>query len=170
MIKLIIFDRDDTLNIDVGFTYKLEDLKLVKNAKKVCNFIKQKNLLYAVATNQSGIGENYYTEKDMQLFNKALFGKLGLDYSHNKIAFCPHPRVMHPRCACRKPSPFLLLKLCKNFNILPKETIFIGDRDSDKECADRAGCYFIDIDVRKVHDETTEKINHIQNCLLYDHK
>ena len=41
MIKLIIFARDDTLNIDVGFTYKLEDLKLVKNAKKVCDFIKQ---------------------------------------------------------------------------------------------------------------------------------
>jgi len=25
MIKLVIFDRDDTLNIDIGFTFKKED-------------------------------------------------------------------------------------------------------------------------------------------------
>ena len=44
MIKLTIFDRDDTLNVDVGFTHKLEDLEIVKDAKDVCRFIKEKNL------------------------------------------------------------------------------------------------------------------------------
>ena len=166
MIKLIIFDRDDTLNIDVGFTHKIEDIKIVKDAKDVCRFIKEKNLLYALATNQSGIGEEYYTEEEMHQFNKALFIELGLNYSTDIIAFCPHPRVMNPRCVCRKPSPHMILELCDRLNVSPSETIFIGDRDTDKECAKRAGCHFINVDTTIGHIHTIEKINHIEATAL----
>lgn len=86
MIKLIIFDRDDTLNVDVGFTHDLEDLDLIKSTKDVCEYIRQENLLYGVATNQSGIGEKYYTEDKTHEFNRALFDELNLVYSRDIIA------------------------------------------------------------------------------------
>tara|TARA_B100002019_G_scaffold137251_1_gene118252 strand:+ start:19210 stop:19704 length:495 start_codon:yes stop_codon:yes gene_type:complete len=162
MIKLIIFDRDDTLNVDVGFTHDLDDLDLIKGAKDVCEYIRKENLLYGVATNQSGIGEKYYTVDKMHEFNKALFNELNLVYSKDIIAHCPHPRHMTPRCKCRKPSPFLLLKLFSHFNVTPAESIFIGDRETDKESAERAGCYFISIDPSVGHFDTIERIKSIQ--------
>ena len=162
MIKLIIFDRDDTLNIDVGFTYKLEDLQLIKGARNLCEFIRKENLLYGVATNQSGIGENYYTENKMHEFNEALFKELNLVYSRDIIAYCPHPRQMTPRCKCRKPAPYLLSNLFSYFNVTPKESIFIGDRETDRECAKRAGCYFIAIDPLVGHYDTIEQIKNIE--------
>jgi D-glycero-D-manno-heptose 1,7-bisphosphate phosphatase len=162
MIKLIIFDRDDTLNIDVGFTHKLEDLKLIKGAISLCKFIRRRNFLYGIATNQSGIGENYYTENQMHEFNKALFRKLNLVYSREIIAYCPHPRVMIPRCKCRKPSPLLLSNLFFHFKVNPKESIFIGDRETDRKSAERAGCYFISVDPIVGHCDTIEKIKLIE--------
>jgi D-glycero-D-manno-heptose 1,7-bisphosphate phosphatase len=163
MIKLIIFDRDDTLNVDVGFTHDLEDLDLVKGAKDVCEYIRKENLLYGVATNQSGIGEKYYTEDKMHEFNRALFNELNLIYSRDIVAHCHHRRQMTPRCKCRKPSPFLLLKLFSHFNVTPKESIFIGDRETDKESTESAGCFFISIDPLVGHTDTIEKIKNIQN-------
>lgn len=163
MIKLIIFDRDDTLNVDVGFTHDLEDLDLIKGAKDVCEYIRKENLLYGVATNQSGIGEKYYTEDKMHEFNRALFNELNLVYSRDIVAHCPDPRHMTPRSKCRKPSPFLLLKLFSQFDVTPKESIFIGDRETDKESAEREGCYFISVDPLVGHIDTIEKIRNIQN-------
>ncbi len=158
MIKLIIFDRDDTLNIDDGFTYKLKELRLVKGVKEVCDFVSERGLLYGVATNQSGLGEGYYQENDMHLFNEALFTELGLRYEKNKVAFCPHSRVMRARCGCRKPSPYLILELCVRFDVSPSEVIFIGDSETDAESAMRAGCYFIHIDKKQGHEKTRDKI------------
>lgn len=159
MIKLIIFDRDDTLNIDDGFTYKLSDLRLMTGAKRVCEFVLDQGFSYAIATNQSGIGEGYYQEDDMRRFNRALFDKLDLDYSDDKVAFCPHPREMIARCGCRKPSPYLLLDLCVRFGVSPSEAVFIGDSETDAQAAERAGCHFIYVDPKIGHNSTIEKID-----------
>lgn len=161
MIELVIFDRDDTLNIDVAFTYKQTDLQLVPKSRELVDYIKEIPARIAVATNQSGIGEGYYTEEDMHIFNKALFDKLGLEYANNAVAFCPHGRFDSPRCHCRKPSPFLLLKLCARFGISPERTLFIGDADTDEQAALRAGCYFLKCSPLEGHAQTIQSLEHI---------
>lgn len=163
MIKLIILDRDDTLNIDRGFTHKVEHLEIVKNAKELCRYIIQRGFLYGVATNQSGIGEGYYNRADMELFNKALFEKVGLQYQEENVAFCPHPRWIQPKCACRKPSPYLLLELCVRNDVPPSETIFIGDAATDAEAAQKAGCYFVAVDPLNGCEAVSRQIEVIDN-------
>jgi len=46
-----------------------------------------------------------------------------------EIAFCPH--APEDGCDCRKPSPKLLNQLCDKFDIDPKLSFMIGDKESD---------------------------------------
>lgn len=160
MIELIIFDRDDTLNIDIGFTYRTEDCKLVEGAQEVVGFVKSKGLKIAIASNQSGVGEGFYSLSQMRKFNSTLFKKLGLR-SDTYFSYCPHPRKMEYRCACRKPSPYLILEVCTKFNISPSNTVFIGDSISDQISAQRAGCEFIYVDPLLGHKRTIDNLRKV---------
>jgi len=153
MIKLVIFDRDDTLNIDVGFTFKKEDCNLVRGAKELVDFIKLSGMKISIASNQSGVGEGFYSLDQMQKFNQMLFEKLELPCD-TFFAYCPHPREMDRRCACRKPSPYLILDACKKYDVSPVETVFIGDSKTDELAAERAGCKFIHVDPEVGHEKT----------------
>ena len=92
---------------------------------------------------------------------EALFAELGLLYDKNKIVFRPHPRAMSERCACRKPSPYLILELCIRCDVSPSEVIFIGGSETDAESAIRAGCHFIHVDNTRGHYKTIDEIIHI---------
>ena len=71
MSKAIFLDRDGTLNIDNGYTYKTQDLKFFPDVFKALNLLK-KDFKLIIMTNQSGIGRGYYTEEDFHKFNKRL--------------------------------------------------------------------------------------------------
>jgi D-glycero-D-manno-heptose 1,7-bisphosphate phosphatase len=55
-----------------------------------------------------------------------------------------HPQGIVPeysgRCECRKPSPFFLLQAAERHDIDLGCSWMLGDRDSDVECGQRAGC------------------------------
>ena len=75
MNKFIFLDRDGTLNIDEGYTYKTKDLKFFPGVFKALNLLK-KNFKFIIITNQSGIGRGYYTERDFNKFNNRLVNEL----------------------------------------------------------------------------------------------
>jgi D-glycero-D-manno-heptose 1,7-bisphosphate phosphatase len=60
------------------------------------------------------------------------------------LRFCPH----HPNaadqalkhCDCRKPSPKMILDLAAKHHIDLAASIMIGDRDTDVEAGEAAGC------------------------------
>ena len=59
------------------------------------------------------------------------------------IAFCPHYPYApdHPNiCSCRKPSPKLILQLSNHWNIRPSNIMMIGDKQTDVDAAENAGC------------------------------
>jgi len=160
MIELVIFDRDNTLNVDLGFTFKTESLQLMPNILEVKRWLENNSVKFAVASNQSGIGEGYYTENQMHNFNDNLFSKIGWKYEKKIFEFCPHPRNMKPRCICRKPSPYMLLKICEKLSISTDRTVFIGDSETDKEAALKARINFILINKNLGHVDTIEKLNY----------
>ena len=88
MIKAVFLDRDDTLTVKYGYTFKLKDFKLHKGVIKGLKLLK--GFKFFVVTNQSGIGLGIYTEKQMHAFNKKLLQELSKHgIKIEKIYFCP---------------------------------------------------------------------------------
>lgn len=135
--KAIFLDRDGVVVEDTGYVYKTEHFKLLPNAIKGMKLLRNYKLF--IVTNQSGIGRGFYTLSDFQKFNNHLLEQLK---KHNvkieKIYYCPHKP--QDNCKCRKPKIKLLKDAEKEFKINLKSSFVIGDKKSDIELGNNAGC------------------------------
>ena len=96
--KAIFFDRDDTLIIDTGYMYKLEDLNFFEDTFTVLKKFQKKGYLLFIITNQSGIGRGLYTEDDMHKFNKNMLTVLESEgIKITDLVFCPHVHLLIPK-------------------------------------------------------------------------
>jgi len=139
--KCVFLDRDGVINKDLGYVHKISKFKILTGVIKAIKYLKSKNYLVIVITNQSGIGRGYYKKKDFLKLCKFLNNKL--EKSNTTIEefyYCPH----HPidSCMCRKPKPMLINKAVKEWGILKNKSIMIGDKKTDKMCAKRSGINF----------------------------
>ena len=130
--KLIIFDRDNTLNYDIyGYTHNKSACILFDDVYEFFSSI-DTLINICVVTNQSGIGRGYFSVKEMQDFNSEINKLIKQNTNHRGIDhffFCPH--VPLDNCDCRKPKNLLVKKALSYFNCLPNEAILIGDKISD---------------------------------------
>lgn len=143
--KAAFLDRDGVINIDHAYVHKPEDFQFIDGVFEACRKLQAMGYLLIVATNQSGIGRGYYTEKDFADlcdWMKAEFKREGVDIAD--IFFCPH----HPEkalgayrldCDCRKPKPGMLLAAQKKWNIDMKTSLMAGDKAADMQAALAAG-------------------------------
>ncbi|URQ68430.1 HAD-IIIA family hydrolase [SAR86 cluster bacterium] len=149
MTNGIIFDRDNTLNYDSGYTYQKDDLIFIKNAIDFVKKCNEKEIPIFIATNQAGIAHGLYTEDQffefMNYFEKVIKDKYECFFT--KIYFCPH----HPESKIlrykkdsiyRKPNPGMLNSIVKDWNIDKDRCLFIGDKTSDKIAAESAEISF----------------------------
>ena len=98
------------------------------------------------ATNQGGISLGYMSEAAFHNIGAELFdllGTAGVDVEHDELGSIKYCSESRP-CFWRKPSPGMLLALMVEFEVEPHATLFVGDRDTDREAAERAGCRFLD--------------------------
>ena len=144
--KVIIFDRDNTLIEDKGYTYKIKDLKFLPEVVKSLSFLYKKKIKIYIVTNQSGIAKGIYKKKDMFQFHKKMNSILKTHNSKiEKFYYCPHHikgivKKYKKKCKCRKPQKMLLDKI-KNKNINAK-LLMIGDKMTDKIAAQKAKINF----------------------------
>ncbi|MFX1315866.1 MAG: D-glycero-alpha-D-manno-heptose-1,7-bisphosphate 7-phosphatase [Promethearchaeota archaeon] len=136
--KAIILDRDGTIIEDKNYTYKIEDLELLPGVIDGLKLL-QKDFIFFIITNQSGIGRGYYTVEDFHKFNNYLINKLN---EHSiKIEnsyFCPH--LKEDNCDCRKPKTKFIEIIVADYHIDIKSSWMIGDHPSDVLCGINAGC------------------------------
>ena len=136
--KYICFDRDGTINKEVEYLSKPEDVELYP---EVIPALKRLNIAgygIIVVTNQSGIGRGYYTEEDMHLVNARisnLLWKQGVMVE--KFYFCPH--TPSDGCRCRKPLSGMLDDASVEFGFKKDEIIVVGDKICDVELGQRVG-------------------------------
>jgi len=143
---LLVFDRDNTLNQDYGYTHKVEDFSWKSGVPELLASLAPLQLNFAIASNQSGIGKGLYSVDAAKTFNSHLVSKakeFGIDFS--VIVFCPHDPKLDLLCDCRKPSSGMLIFLSEYFSINLNRMIFIGDSSVDKMAAEGAGLVFLDI-------------------------
>lgn len=139
-MKLIIFDRDGTLNHDRDdYVTTADEWVPIPGALEAVARLNQAGWHAVVATNQSGLGRGLF---DMATLN-AMHIKLNLKLAEaggriGAVFFCPH--VPSDKCACRKPLPGLLVQIGERYAVDLKTVPAVGDSLRDLEAAQAAGC------------------------------
>jgi len=137
--KAIFLDRDGVINFERGFTFKLEDFKILPDVFEVLKRFQAKGYLLIVISNQSGIGKNLYTQDDVEVLHKYLLNELKKNKIQlQEVYYCVH----HPdsgKCLCRKPDALFVEKAIARFNIDPLKSYFIGDKERDVEAGEKCG-------------------------------
>ncbi len=144
-VKAVFCDRDGTLNVDVGYLFKAEDLRWQPEALEALAYLKRRGCLVIVVSNQSGVARGYFPIEAVERLHAVMAEAAeaaggGIDAFY----YCPHLEggavpAYSVACDCRKPQPGLLLRAMKDFCLQPEECFLIGDGERDVEAARRAG-------------------------------
>lgn len=175
MVKTVLYhavflDRDGVLCRSIvhnGKSYaprRLEDFILMPNSQHSVMFLKQFGFKVIVVTNQPDIGNGLVTLEVIKAMHLKLYAKTMID----DIFLCAHRQ--DECCNCRKPKPGMLLAAAEKYNIDLSKSYMVGDRASDIESGQRAGCRTIFIDrhyneARSVHADATVKS--LQSAVKY---
>jgi D-glycero-D-manno-heptose 1,7-bisphosphate phosphatase len=143
---LIVFDRDNTLNQDFGYTHKVEDFSWRSGITDLLAALSPLQANFAIASNQGGIAKGVYTVEAAKAFNANLVSsasEFGVYFT--AVVFCPHGAESGIVCSCRKPAPGMLIFLINYFSTNLDKVIFIGDSIVDKMAAQSAGVVFLNV-------------------------
>jgi D-glycero-D-manno-heptose 1,7-bisphosphate phosphatase len=142
----LFFDRDGTLNTELDFLSRPEELQLIPNAARAIREANDFGVKVFIFTNQSGIARGLFTETDLAAIHKRLIVMLAREGARvDAIYYCPH----HPKygktpykklCNCRKPKPGMLRKAAREYGIRLSQSFVIGDRCIDMQAGKAAGC------------------------------
>lgn len=138
--KAVFFDRDGTINVDVHYLHKPEDLVLINGMPEFMRKWKEWGYKVIVLTNQAGIARGYYSEEEMSALHRYMNLRLAEYGAHiDAFYFCPHhPDITGP-CHCRKPETGMLEQAIKDFNLEPNDCLLFGDKIWDVETGERCG-------------------------------
>lgn len=160
----VFLDRDGTMIEDVGYLSRHEDVRWFPYTVDAIRLLNRAGFLVCVTTNQSGIGQGYYTEETLQSIHAKMADHLErAGASVDAWFYCPHHpnaavEVYRTTCACRKPEPGMIREACRRFDIDLSRSVVVGDKVIDVESATRAGASGILVrtgygeDVCRAHD------------------
>ncbi len=140
----LFLDRDGVINKDTGYVFKKD--KFIWR-KGILSFIKKynkRNFYIFIITNQSGVGRGYYKEKDVINLHDWMINKIRSNGGNvDRIYFAPYfknSKICRYRLQknLRKPNIGMIQKARREFSIKMKQSILIGDSESDKKTAIKA--------------------------------
>ena len=142
----VFLDRDNTLNVDHGYTWQIADFAWVTGAWQALALFHNHSIPCFIVTNQGGIGRGYYTEAQMHDFNNHLCSEAmkrggmitDIAFAHITLTPCMMNYAHHAKTANRRPACFCL---CQKSESDLSASVMIGDRKSDVEAGKAAGCH-----------------------------
>lgn len=140
MNKALFLDRDGVINKEVNYLYKIEDFIFIDGIFELCKYYQDLGYMIFVITNQSGIARGYYNEADFNELTGWMideFLKEGINIT--KVYHCPHHPDISGYCECRKPKDGMIKKAENEFDIDLKNSVLVGDKESDITAAINAG-------------------------------
>ena len=141
-------DRDGVINYDYGYVYKYKDFKFRPGVIKGLQFLTKKKTKIFIVSNQSGIARGFFKEKDVNLLHKKLLYYFKMkNIKISAIKYSPyHPEGIVKKYKknheTRKPNNKMIRLIFKKWNINRKKSFMIGDKKTDKLCAEKSKLYF----------------------------
>ena len=146
-IPVVFLDRDGTINEEVNYLHRPEDLRLIGGAAEAIRLLNESGYRVIVVTNQAGVARGYYTEEDVKRLHCYMNVLLGREGAHvDAFYYCPH----HPEygigiykrtCRCRKPDIGMFEQAEADLpgKIDRSRSYMIGDKLLDTQAGKRFG-------------------------------
>jgi D-glycero-D-manno-heptose 1,7-bisphosphate phosphatase len=145
MKPAVFLDRDGTVNVDVGYLCRSDQLSLLPRALDGLRTLRDAGLALVIITNQAGVARGLIPPESLGVIQRAFMRLLRT----NAIPLagyyaCPH----HPdgsvpeyrrECDCRKPAPGLVLQAARELDLDLQRSYVIGDKPSDVQLAHNTG-------------------------------
>jgi D-glycero-D-manno-heptose 1,7-bisphosphate phosphatase len=147
MRRAVFLDRDGVLVIPefrCGRSFaprRLEDYRFYSEAAEALGRLRVAGYLLVVVTNQPDIGNALIAKYVVEEMHVRLRGAMPID----AIFACCHSQAA--ACDCRKPKPGLLINAANELRIDFASSYMVGDRASDVEAGQAAGCRTVFIDL-----------------------
>lgn len=150
----VFFDRDGVLTEPVWnqatgeyeSAHRVEDLQLCAGVVEPVRRLGEHGFELFIVSNQPSYAKGKVTLEDIQAIARTVedrFRAAGVTFRETYYCF-HHPLGLVPeysaRCTCRKPEPRFLRDAAERHGIDLARSWMLGDRDTDVECGQRAGC------------------------------
>jgi D-glycero-D-manno-heptose 1,7-bisphosphate phosphatase len=139
-MKLVILDRDGTINADSDEYIKSPDEWLpLPGALEAIARLNHAGWHTVIASNQSGLGRGLFDVASLNAINTKMHKMLAAQGGRiDAVFYCPHSP--DEGCLCRKPSPGLFEQIGERFGVELKGTPVVGDGLRDLQAGVAAGC------------------------------
>lgn len=140
MNKVVFLDRDGVINKTIfrmgkeRAPYMLEEFQLYEGVSEAVIKLKAHGFMIIVVTNQPDVARGWVSREQVDLVNEQVRSLLPVD----EIKCCFHTEKDH--CQCRKPLPGMLLESAKKWDLDLSLSFMVGDRISDIQAGQSAGC------------------------------
>ncbi|GAA1492695.1 HAD-IIIA family hydrolase [Curtobacterium herbarum] len=133
-LRGVLFDRDDTLVVDVPYNADPDLVVPVAGASAAVAAARAAGLAVGVVTNQSAIAKGLATGDQVDATNARVDELVG---PFDVWEVCPHDRG--DGCACRKPRPGMVFSAAERLGLDAADLVVIGDIGADVGAAVAAG-------------------------------
>jgi D-glycero-D-manno-heptose 1,7-bisphosphate phosphatase len=144
--SFLFLDRDGVFNVDrPDYVKNWEEFQFYPDTLPALRWLYQHRVAVIVISNQSALHRGYMGwDRFWDLHHNMIDAVRRAGANILAAYYCPHRPDEH--CACRKPSPGMLLSAARTFGVVPASTAMIGDRPTDLLTARAAGCRAILLD------------------------
>ena len=157
--KALFFDRDGVIIQDIHYIKNPKDVKLLNGAKELLKYSKFSGWLNIIITNQSGISRSLFNWEDYEKVSKKMLSIINEPNLIDAIYASGEGPKDTSLIIWRKPSPNMIFKASKDFNIQLSKSFIVGDRYTDLLSGEKAGIK------NMVHLLTGHGINERENVM-----
>lgn len=126
----VLLDRDDTIIEDGPYLNDPAGVRPMPGAVAALNRLRDKGLLLAIVTNQSGVAKGLISPQQLEAVNARVDAELG---PFDSWQICVHDT--HHGCECRKPAPGMVRAAAEELGVDPGRCVLIGDTGGDMAAA-----------------------------------
>jgi histidinol-phosphate phosphatase family protein len=126
----VLLDRDDTIIEDGPYLRDPQGVRPMPGARNALGRLRDRGLLLAVVTNQSGVAKGLITDEELEVVNARVNALLG---PFDAWQVCVHD-AGHG-CACRKPAPGMVIAAADALGVDTERCVMIGDTGGDVDAA-----------------------------------
>jgi D-glycero-D-manno-heptose 1,7-bisphosphate phosphatase len=139
-MKLIILDRDGTINVESDdFIKTPEEWLPLPGALEAIARLNHAGWHTIIASNQSGLGRGLFDVAALNAIHAKMHKLLGaLGGRMDAVFYCPHTPT--DDCSCRKPLPGLFNQIIERTSVEAHTIPSAGDSLRDMQAAAAAGC------------------------------